>query len=139
MKSQSLRDQGARYILTSGLSAVVSFGLPIALHEFAALPEDRAVLIGLITAFFLNFFTTRLFVFRSAGKSHHDLARFMATTLCFRGAEYLAFTLLASVLHVYYIYALGTVLAASAVTKFVVYRHFVYGIRPRPRQPQRAV
>lgn len=126
MRSQSLRDQGIRYLLAAALSALVSFGVPITLHELFNVDERVAVAAGLCCVIVLNFFTTRKGVFRSRGRSHHDLARYLASVAFFRGLEYLAFLAINSVRAVPYYVALALVLGTSAVLKFFVFRHVVY-------------
>ena len=59
--------EGFRYLVMSGMSAVLSLGVPFLLHEGFAVRPDIAVACGLAAAFVMNFFTARLFVFRKKG------------------------------------------------------------------------
>jgi putative flippase GtrA len=114
-----------RFAVATLISASLTLGLPIVLHEGLAVEQRRAVAIALVIAFIVNFLTTRYFVFRSGGKARDELWRFLGVSLAFRLAEYGLFLLLFSLGLAYYI-AQFIVLALSFVLKFIVQRRFVY-------------
>ena len=116
-----------RYFYLSGLSAGITFGAPIILHELAGFEEKDAVGLALVAAFIVNFLVARSYVFRSNGAMLPQLVRFASSSLVFRGGEYLAFLLLHSYLGMFYVLAVGIVLAISFVLKFLFYRVFVFG------------
>lgn len=119
------RGQFLRFFWATGASAAITLGLPVLLHEGFAVPPRIAVAVALVTAFAVNFLTTRLFVFRSRGGAHGELVRYALTSASFRGAEYLGFLAL-DVLGVVYYLAQPLVLIVSFLLKFVVLRRFVY-------------
>lgn len=121
-----LPGQLLRFAGTSGLSALVTLGLPVLLHEGGGVGDDKAVAIALTAAFFLNFFTTRSFVFRANGDPRHELMRFALASLVFRGLEYLVFLFVNNVIGLTYIYALLIVLLVSIPLKFFCYRLIVF-------------
>lgn len=117
-----------RYVAATGLSAAITLGIPILLHEQFRVEERLAVGIALAIAFVVNFITTRLFVFRSSGNARSELKRFVGVSLAFRLGEYGLFLLLFSLGIVYYLAQL-IVLIISFVLKFLTYKRFVYGHR----------
>lgn len=117
-----------RYALATIASAAASLLIPFALREGLGVAETIAVAISLCLVFLLNFFSTRVFVFRSKGDSRGEIARFAAMSLAFRGAEYVAFLFLNVVLGVQYLLALASVLCVSFCAKFLAQRRFVYRI-----------
>lgn len=122
--------QVGRYIAMTGLSAAVTLGLPILLHERLAIAEEAAVALALSAAFVLNFLTLRLFVFGSRGGAVRELLKFGATSAGFRFGEYLGFLMLHRILGVNYVMAISAMLALSIVLKFIVYKLFVFLGKP---------
>jgi len=118
--------EGLRYLVMSGMSAILSLGVPFVLHEAFAVRPDIAVACGLTAAFVMNFFTARLFVFRKKGSLKQQLGRFALVSFAFRLGEYLAFLLLHSVFGVQYMIANASVLFLSFCLKFFVYKIFVF-------------
>lgn len=117
-----------RYLLSGVASATASLLIPFLLREGLGIAETVAVGISLCVVFLLNFFTTRIFVFRSKGDSRGEMARFALMSLAFRGTEYAAFLVLNVVFGVQYLLALASVLCVSFCAKFVAQRRFVYRI-----------
>ena len=111
-----------RFGLSSGLSAALSFMLPIALHEAGGVPERVAVAIGFVSAYIFNFAMLRLFVFRSRNSLRTDVLRYLPINGAFRLGEYGAFLLLEETLSLGYIASLFIVLAISTALKFFGYR-----------------
>jgi putative flippase GtrA len=115
----------ARFGVATVISASITLGVPVALHEGFDVDERVAVAIALAIAFVVNFFTTRLFVFKSGGSARRELWRFLGVSLTFRLAEYGFFLLLFGFGMVYFA-AQFIVLASSFVLKFLVQKYFVY-------------
>ena len=118
----------ARFGFTSAVSAVVTLGLPILLHAGLRIDPRIAVATAFVVAFFVNFALTRWFVFRSAGSARGDFVRFAASSVVFRGLEYLAFLALYEGGMTYYV-AQVIVVGVSFVFKFIALRRLVYGKR----------
>lgn len=115
-----------RFTQLALVSAGVTLGLPVPLHEWLGLEERVAVALALATAFAVNFIVARSYVFRASGAFGPQLLRFALASAGFRVAEYLAFLLLFSVLGVFYVLALGLVLVISFGVKFAFYRTYVF-------------
>ena len=111
-----------RFGLSSGLSATLSFLLPIALHEAGGFPEPLAVGIGFVSAYIFNFATLRLFVFRSRNSLRADLVRYLPLNGAFRLGEYCAFLVVDEAHSLGYIASMFIVLAISTALKFFGYR-----------------
>ncbi len=122
-----------RYSLLSLASALISLGLPVLLHERLGADPRLGVAIGFAVVFVFNFVLLRRYVFRHRGSASASLGRFAATSLVFRGAEYLAFLLLYQAGVLYWI-AQAIVIGVSFVVKFVAMRHIVF--RPSRAEPQ---
>jgi putative flippase GtrA len=118
----------ARYVLATLVSAAITLGVPVVLHEAMGVDERVAVAVALAIAFVVNFISTRVYVFKSVGNARAELHRFIAVSLAFRLGEYGLFLLLFSLGIVYYL-AQFAVLILSFVLKFLTYRGFVYGRR----------
>ena len=128
--------EGFRYLVMSGLSSILSLGIPFLLHEVFGVRPDIAVACGLTAAFIMNSFTARLFVFRKKGSVKQQLGRFALVSFAFRSAEYLAFLVLHSALGVQYMIANASVLFLSFCLKFFVYKIFVF-IHPEKQLRER--
>ncbi len=128
-----MKDQAARYVLSSFLTVPFSLLLPIALHEWAGLSPNLSVAVGLMAAFAMGFLTTRYFVFRSGGAPWGQLFRLVVSSLAFRAAEYVAFVVLHT-LGMQYAIALVLVLGTSFGAKFFVQRNYVYRMSHRSAQ-----
>ena len=111
-----------RFAIATGLSAIVSLGLPIALHELLHVDQRIAVAVSQLSVLAMNFLTLRVFVFRSSGKARADVFRYGASAITFRGLEYASFLLLFEIVHMFYVTALVVTLCASTVSKFFWYR-----------------
>lgn len=129
LRASPLAGQAARFGVMTGLSAAMTLGIPVLLHEGLGVREEAAVAAAFATAFCVNFLVARRYVFRSDGRASGEVARFALTTAAFRGAEYLAFLALLRGLGLPYLAALLVVLPASAVAKFVVLRLLVFARR----------
>ncbi len=114
-----------RFGLMSLLSALVTLGLPILLHEAGGMDPRIAVAIAFVVVFVMNFLTTRYFVFRHSGDVWTALRKFLASSLAFRAAEYAAFLGLFALGLRYYL-AQAIVVGIATVLKFVLYRDVVF-------------
>lgn len=117
--------QIGRFGILTAISATITVGLPILLHEQWAVSPPRAAAVAFALAFVVNFFSLRRLVFSSSRGAGRDLFVYAASSLFFRLAEYLAFLLLYAV-NVQYVLALVGVLAVSATAKFFWYRHTLH-------------
>jgi putative flippase GtrA len=115
-----------RFGLMTGMSASVTVGLPIILHELFGVTPQHAAAVAFVVAFLLNFVSLRRLVFRSSHGASRDLVTFIASSLVFRGVEYIAFLLLTTVAHIHYVIALLSVLTLSTLAKFVWYRRIMH-------------
>ena len=115
-----------RYGVAGLVSAVITLGLPVALHEGLGVDPRIAVGVALALAFVVNFITNRRFVFRSNGNARGELQRFALVSAAFRLAEYGLFLLLFALGMAYYI-AQPLVLGLTVMLKVLIYRGFVYG------------
>ena len=115
-----------RFGISTGLSASVSLGLPILLHELLHVEQKVAVAISQVTVLLMNFLTLRLFVFRAKGSVRGDMLRYFGSAAVFRGLEYLSFLALFELAGLFYLTALIITLVTSTLVKFVWYR-FIFG------------
>lgn len=127
LAKSTLMAQLARFMVSTGFSAALSFGLPIALHEWLGMGERIAVATGFAAAYIGNIVLLRLFVFRSRGSWRKQLVRYIPVNGAFRLAEYLSFLLLFERAGLDYRIAMLVVLAFSAGLKFFIYRWIFTG------------
>jgi putative flippase GtrA len=120
-----------RFGVATGLSAIVSLGLPAILHELFGVDPKVAVGISQAAVLLMNFATLRLFVFRGTGSVRGDLMRYFGSAAFFRGLEYLSFLALFELAGLFYLTALVITLVASTLIKFVWYR-FLFGRNAAP-------
>ncbi len=120
-------NQMMRFGLVTGMSASVTVGLPVVLHEFGNISPRIAVAISFVAGFAFTFLATRRLVFNSKSKPWRDLLVFAGSTALFRSAEYLTFLLLMDSLGLYYVLALLISLVFSMVLKFFWYRYVFAG------------
>lgn len=122
--------QIARYGVSGVVSAAVTVGLPVLLHEVAGIEQAKAAAISQTTALLVNFIMIRMFVFRSRRGAARDFVHFAASAVAFRGSEYALFLLLFKIGGLYYLMALILTLGASTLLKFIWYR-FLFEERPK--------
>lgn len=121
-KPGSLAGQISRFLMVTAMSALVTLGLPIILHEVAGLSPPIAVGIAFVVAFCFTFVSTRRLVFASDGSVGRDLTIFVASTAAFRLSEYFVFLILSEKFAVHYVVALVFTLTISSVSKFFWYK-----------------
>lgn len=117
--------QIGRFGILTAISATVTVGLPVLLHEQLGVSPPRAAAIAFALAFVVNFVSLRRLVFSSRRGATRDLFVYAASSVFFRSAEYVAFLLLYAI-NVQYVIALVGVLAVSATAKFFWYRHTLH-------------
>lgn len=115
-----------RFVTMSAISALVTLGFPILLHEVLHVGQRAAVACGQGSVFFLNFALIRLFVFRSGARPGRQFLHYAGSAAAFRGLEYVAFLLLFGWARLFYVTALLITLGTSTAIKFVWYR-FLFG------------
>lgn len=128
-----------RYGIATLLSAAISMGLPILLHEAAGVEERQAFAIGLFGSFAFNFLSIKLFVFRSAGSTWRQLAVFALSSAVFRFLEYWLFALLL-LLAIPYQACMLITLIVSFAAKFAIQKNLIFSRRGQqePPYPQEA-
>lgn len=117
-----LIDHVVRFGMTSGLSAALSLGLPVLLHEGLGIAVQIAVATGFATSYLANFVMLRSFVFRSQKSLKADLPRYLVVNGSFRVIEYFAFLGLYEGLSMNYALAVLIILTLSTIMKFFGYR-----------------
>jgi putative flippase GtrA len=126
LAQSELPRQAGRFGILTIVSASITVGLPILLHEQWGVGPPRAAAIAFVLAFVVNFVSLRRLVFSSRRGAGHDLFVYTASSLFFRCAEYAGFLLLYAS-RVQYVVALISVLALSATAKFFWYRRTLHG------------
>lgn len=110
-----------RFVISTALSASITFGLPILLHYAFDVREHIAVAIAFVIAYAVNFFMISRYVFKSENSLGGNVARYMIGNALFRAAEYGMFVVLLDFANAPYILALFLVLAISSILKFFGY------------------
>ena len=121
MQSSSI-GQLFRFGISTVLSAIVTLGVPVLLHEIFGVEQRLAVAISQSSALLLNFVMIRVFVFGSKRAARRDLVYYVGSAATFRGLEYLLFLGLFGLAHLFYFTALVLTLGTSTLLKFVWYR-----------------
>jgi putative flippase GtrA len=121
-----VQKQSIRYFFATILSAVLSFCVPVALHELVNISEEISVAIALVVVLVVNFATVRVLVFRSQAPPLLQFLKFAASSVLFRFAEYLMFLAAFRLLGLYYVVALFLALAVSFVSKYFFQRVYVF-------------
>jgi putative flippase GtrA len=117
-----------RYAVLGASSFINTIAITAISHEIIGLSEPTSYLIALVSVFFMNFAGMRYYVF--VGTSQSALPQsvtFLMTSIGFRLLEYSAFLLLHTFLDLHYIIAIIMVQIVSFLTKYIVYRLYVFG------------
>ncbi len=123
-----------RFGMLAAISAALSFGLTIGLHELAGVRAHAAYAVALLVAFVVNFLAMRHAVFRAqAGPARCQLALHALTAIAFRVGEYAAFLLLHWCLGLHYVLAMVAIQGLSFLGKFFVYRNVVFRLPSHDR------
>lgn len=121
-----------RFGLLAVVSALLSFGLTIGLHELAGVPAYAAYAVALVVTFLVNFAAMRYAVFVAhTGSARGQFALHGLTAITFRAGEYAAFLLLHSCLDLHYILVMVVIQGLSFLGKFFVYRNVVFRLPAR--------
>jgi putative flippase GtrA len=105
-----------------------NIGLTAILHEGLGLAAEFAFAFSLGIVLIIGFVGCRYVIFEAAseGNAKHQAFLFLLSSFGFRGAEYLTFLLLHTLLGVYYLTAIVASLILSFFAKFFFYRHVVF-------------
>jgi putative flippase GtrA len=119
---RGIAGQVLRFAASTGVSASLSFGLPIVLHEGFAVDVRWAIAIAFAVSYVVNVALLRAFVFRSELTLVQQLVRYVPANGCLRVAEYLATLALTQRAGLDYKLSILVVLGVSTIAKFFVYR-----------------
>lgn len=113
-------------LLRFGALGVASFfanlGITVALHDLLGTSAEAAYAVALCTVMIMNFLLCRYFVFDARGGSLKAQAlQFLAGACLFRGAEYIGFLLLHSLLGVQYVITIVVVQVLAFLGKFAFF------------------
>lgn len=111
-----------RFLLSSGISAGITYALPMVLHYAFGISERTAVGIAFACAYLFNFMSLRKLVFNSDSGWKSDLIRYAVVNGAFRVGEYYAFIAIREWTPLPYPVALFVVLLLSTAVKFFAYR-----------------
>jgi putative flippase GtrA len=116
-----------RFLVSAGLSFGVNLGFTWLVHDIIGQRAELAFAVGQLSVFLLNFVVARYYVFQATGERPlRQFRKYVVTSLSFRGAEYLAYVALHSLLGIHYLLTATAVLSASFCLKFFVYRAAVF-------------
>lgn len=119
-----------RYLILTVLSLSLIVSLTSLLHEWLGLSLDSSYVVGLVAAFVLNFLGMRYYVYGGPSRPFFiQLGGFFVSSIGFRIAEALAFSLVHQWFGRFYAVAILAVQGASFVAKFLVYQFFLFGRR----------
>ncbi len=118
-----------KYGILSLISFVLIYTFTIIGHELAALSEEAAYAVTLVSVFIFNFMMMRHWVYADQKEGTDPWKQFIHTvfaSVCFRSLEYITFILLHTLLGVHYLIAIGCVMAIWFFIKFFYYREKVF-------------
>lgn len=121
-----------RYLVSTGVSASITVGLPIIMVEGLGFEPSLATGIALALALVVNFLVLKFYVFRSDAGWQAQAVRYVTTAAGFRLLEYLLFLSLHEVLGLNYFVALVAILVFSFVAKYFVYQVVVFSDTATP-------
>ena len=107
-------------------SFATNAGLTVLLHEVLGVPTELAFLAGMATVMAINFVAGRRIFEARDGDARTQLARFVASAIGFRAAEYVAFLVIHTWLGADYRLAVCGVLLVSFLAKFFFFRAVVF-------------
>ncbi len=115
-----------RFVAATLIAMIFNFGGTWLLHEVWGVGPQKAFAIVLVLVYVVNFTLVRFWVFTSRQNIYKQMMSYVMVSLCFRCSEYLVFTLLYTVLGLYYMLAVFISLFSLYCIKFIVYRFFVF-------------
>lgn len=130
-----------------GVGGVVSLGaclaVTISLHEGLGVAPPWAYAAGLVVALVVNFCVTRWFIFRGTRRPIvSQFVHFVASSIGFRGLEYVAFLALYGWAGLNYVLVIVAVQGASFLAKFWLYSTVIFrrpsADEPSPSDPARS-
>lgn len=122
-----LRHEAARFVGAGVISYALGLGLSALFREGLRLPEELAVALTLGILFVVNFWMSRIFVFRAQGSARRQFAAYVAAALALRATEYGLFYLILQVAGLHYLAALTWAMVLTNLFKFFLYRALVFG------------
>jgi len=124
---KNTRQSFFRFCVMTVIAFGIHVGVSALLHEGFHVAEELAVAVALITVFTGNYFLQRYYVYQAReGDPRRQLLLYFLSSLGFRGAEYLSFLLVHSVIGVQYLAAYIGVLLVSFMIKFFYYGNVVF-------------
>ncbi len=120
------QDRRLRYIVATGLSFSLTLFLSFSLKSFLGMPEKFAVAATLFIVFFINFYTNRVFVFRSKANARRQIVYFAASSIAFRVVDYSLFFILFSWSNVHYLWALSSALVITFIVKYFFQKAIIF-------------
>ena len=130
-KRHSIHHQAIRFGALSAVSFTGYLGLTALMHEVIGISSFIAVPIamGCMTAF--NFFTLKLAVFPKTEQHwFKQFLGFVSSIAGFRVLEYAAFVVLHGLMLLPYLPVYASILAISAICKFLFLRNILFAPRP---------
>jgi putative flippase GtrA len=121
-----LRSTRIRYVIASAFSFGLTLLLSFLSKTVVGLNEYTSVAITLLIVFVTNFFVIRILVFKSTSDPKAQLITFAASSLAFRGLDYLLFLFLFSLLGLPYMLALGAGLTFTFILKYIFQKHVIF-------------
>jgi putative flippase GtrA len=115
------------YMIAGAVSVAIVLSVAAALHEIGEVAERGAVAVALLVGLGVNFTLLRRFVFPGQVLGlGRQLLETVATSISFRGIDYVIFLVLNLGLRIDYLVAAGLALCVSNIGKFAVYRKVVF-------------
>lgn len=111
-----------RYLIATAVSFSLSLFLSFLFSEYFMMREELAVAFTLVIIFVINFFSIRLFVFKSRGSPKRQLIAFLISSIVFRGLDYLLFLIAFKSFNLNYLLALASALVTTFVLKYLYQR-----------------
>jgi len=110
-----------------GVGFILNLAVTVTLHEGLGASEELAFAVALAAVFCFSFITGRYVIFAgAAGDPKRQLVKFAVSSAAFRGAEYLGFLILHTLLATPYLIAAVVTLGASFFVKFFFYGKVVF-------------
>lgn len=119
--------EGIRFVGSGLLVFPIGLLVSFLCHELLGWREEYAGFAAIAVLLLLNFVLARVFVFRSVASVGMQLPKFLAIALVMRGMEYLLFLTIFKVTKISYLLAMVAALVISSLTKFFLYRSWVFG------------
>ena len=116
-----------RFAAMGSLGLGLNVGITAFVHEVLGVSEELAFAVALACVVSFHFLSGRYVIYgAAAGDPKRQLLRFGLATGGFRGAEYLGFLVLHTLVGVPYLAVIVIVLGSSFIAKFVFYGRVVF-------------